>query len=433
VIASSRTFRRARGACVNVNLKTIGELHLLPVWVNPNHRVSSAKILLTGHRMRALGVIEGGQLIGTIGFEELVSAPDQDEVRRFVRPLNRTVGPEDSTRAVADLMAAEQQDYIPVADRGQFLGVVTATMLLGELGRSWDPLTGLSWSDGLRDWGIKQLKAGSEVTILFIDLDDFGLYNKKFGHIVGDRVLVKVAEYLSSVADSESDVVVRYGGDEFAIATLRTRRETEELLRSIERGLQGALVADSDQPVAFSAGIYGGRRTRERENVHYSATLDALINMASRGAMAAKVSKRGQKELELAPESGPTLRLEEAAEQEGGKIAVVEVFASGEGSMAMDTVILSQGDRIVSGVHTRGEGSRVESVARATGRAIERLIPEFQVESSRVELIETETGGRCISYEGLAHVGGEIRPIVQTLTVGDDLYRAAAEVVVAAL
>ncbi|HRK23279.1 MAG TPA: hypothetical protein PLX06_15775, partial [Fimbriimonadaceae bacterium] len=71
-------------------LKTIGELQLLPVWVNPNHRVATAKILLAGHRLRALGVIEGGQLLGTIGFEELAPASDSDEIGRFVRPISRT-------------------------------------------------------------------------------------------------------------------------------------------------------------------------------------------------------------------------------------------------------------------------------------------------------------------------------------------------------
>lgn len=414
-------------------MKTIGELQLLPVWVNPNHRVASAKILLAGHKLRALGVIEGGTLIGTIGFEELSLASDQDEVRRFAKPLSRTINPEDPCRSVADIMAADQLDYLPVVERGQYLGVVTSTMLLGELGRSWDPLTGLSWSDGLRDWGMQKLKDGNDVTILFLDLDDFGLYNKKFGHIVGDRVLMKVAEYLRTMVESETDVLVRYGGDEFAIATLRTRRETEDLLKNIERGLQGTLVAESDEPVSVSAGIFGGRRTKERENVHYSATLDSLINMASRDAMAAKVEKKRIKAegpapaAVAAPEPSAPQRISGLEE-----VSVVEVFSTGDSPSSMDTVILSQKDKVASGVHARGDSTRVQSVVSAAAKALERLAPPLKFEIGDVELSEREAGERYVTVSGRVSVGDESRNVSASCRASADPYRAAAEAVIEA-
>lgn len=402
-------------------MKTIGELQLLPVWVNPNHRVATAKILLSGHRLRALGIIEGGQLIGTIGFEELSVACDSDEVGRFARPLTRMVSPDDPTRSVADIMAADDLDCLPVVDRGRFLGIVTATMLLSELGRSWDPLTGLTWSDGLREWGIQQLRDGREVTILFIDLDDFGQYNKKFGHIVGDRVLVKVAHYLRSAVDPSQDVLVRYGGDEFAIATVRSRADTEDLLRNLERGLQGTLVADSDQPITFSAGIFGGRRTKERENVHFSATLDTMINMASKGAMAAKVAK---KEGQSAPAA--------SAEVEVAPIAVVEVFFSGDTPSALSTVILSQKDRVASGVHTRGELTKTQSVVHAALKALERLVETRRFEIENVQLSENDSGDRFVTVSGHVIEGESTQPTSSSKPVGTDVYRATAEAAVEA-
>jgi len=402
-------------------LKTIGELQLLPVWVNPNHRVATAKILLAGHRLRALGVIEGGQLLGTIGFEELAPASDSDEIGRFVRPISRTISPDEPTRAVADIMAAEGLDYLPIVEKGRFLGVVTATMLLSELGRSWDPLTGLTWSDGLREWGIQQLRDGREVTIIFVDLDDFGQYNKKFGHIVGDRVLVKVAQYLRTAVDAEQDVLVRYGGDEFAIATLRSRRDTEDLLRNLERGIQGTLVADSDQPITFSAGIFGGRRTKERENVHYSATLDTLINMASKAAMAAKLDK---KEAVLTPAA--------KAPADIPTISVVEVFFSGDTPSALSTVILSQKDRVASGVHTRGEMTKSQSVVYAALKALERLAEGRRFELENVQLSENETGDRFVTVSGHVSEADSSWPTSATLPAGQDVFRATAEATVQA-
>jgi IMP dehydrogenase len=400
-------------------LKTIGELPFLPVWVNPKHRATSARILLAGHRVSAIGVIEGGVLLGTLGYEELMGLPEDEEVGRYARQLGLVAGPKDTVRDVADRMAAESLDYMPVVDRGEFLGIVTATMLLKDVARSWDPLTGLSWSDGLRDWGIQQLRDGREVTILFLDLDDFGQYNKKYGHIVGDRVLVKVARYLEGAIEQESDVLVRYGGDEFAIATVRTRRETEELLRQLERGLAGTLVADTDEPVSFSAGIFGGRRSKERENVHYSATLDSLINMASRAAQASKEAKKTEPAVEP---PGP------AKEQPGEAFAVLEVFFSGDSPSAMTTVVLSRGEKVASGVHTRGEATKVQSVAAATVRALERICPDLGIEVDDVQLAEGENGEKVVTVA--ARMGDRLE--TATRRVGADLYRTVSETVVEA-
>lgn len=54
------------------------------------------------------------------------------------------------------------------------------------------------------------------LAILFIDLDDFKPVNDRFGHQTGDMLLCQVAEKLTA-ALRKTDVVARFGGDEFAI------------------------------------------------------------------------------------------------------------------------------------------------------------------------------------------------------------------------
>jgi diguanylate cyclase (GGDEF)-like protein len=80
-------------------------------------------------------------------------------------------------------------------------------------------------------------------SLLFLDLDNFKLINDRYGHEVGDLLLIEVAERLTS-AVRDTDTVARYGGDEFVIiisnlnidqkaAVARTELIVEKVLKSI--------------------------------------------------------------------------------------------------------------------------------------------------------------------------------------------------------
>ncbi len=58
---------------------------------------------------------------------------------------------------------------------------------------------------------------GEIAAVIFLDLDGFKPINDQYGHAIGDRVLVEVAQRLATIARRRSDVVARLGGDEFVI------------------------------------------------------------------------------------------------------------------------------------------------------------------------------------------------------------------------
>jgi IMP dehydrogenase len=452
-------------------MQSLDTLNMLPVWVNPDHLAATAKIILAGHHLKVLGVLDGQELVGIITAADLDDKPESTRVRELMQRPDGAIEATTPLRQLAELFWQEDLDFLPITDRGRFRGIVTPNMLLREMARSWDPLTGLSWSDSLREWGVEHLKGGHEITILFIDLDDFGNYNKKYGHIVGDRVLKRVADMIQEKIEAGQDLLVRYGGDEFAVGTLRDQQQALDLANALQSDMANLRVAGSDEPVTFCIGVQGGKRTKERENVHYAATLDNLINLASKACMAQKTDRKSgvistepaaavtaiaepeAEHEEITSETAadlaeahvepaaaePVIAPEAVVEVEVQKpepqaetiieraLRITEVVADAADANSVTQVSIDADGKIVTGVCPRKGGSVVKSVALATANAISQIRAEVKLDIREVNLTESETGVRFISVIGTSKVGEEDRPIGGVGTVGRNLYQTVAE------
>ncbi len=69
----------------------------------------------------------------------------------------------------------------------------------------------------------------SNLTVMVFDIDDFKSINDQFGHLVGDKAIVAVANTAQSVTD-ERMTLARIGGEEFALVTAALSAEEAEVL-----------------------------------------------------------------------------------------------------------------------------------------------------------------------------------------------------------
>jgi len=85
----------------------------------------------------------------------------------------------------------------------------------------------------------KLYKETSNLTVLMIDMDHFKSINDKYGHNVGDMVLQKVAHLLIQNTRNKSDMVIRWGGDEFILLlSFGDENEVNQIIERLENGFK---------------------------------------------------------------------------------------------------------------------------------------------------------------------------------------------------
>ena len=113
----------------------------------------------------------------------------------------------------------------------------------------------------------------SGAVVMFLDLDDFKLVNDEYGHATGDRLLVEVAQRLRSAVRS-TDLVGRFGGDEFVVAMEGRPEPTRDAaLATLGRALAEPVVLDGAE--ASAAASIGARLVRPGETVSAEQALSA--------------------------------------------------------------------------------------------------------------------------------------------------------------
>jgi diguanylate cyclase (GGDEF)-like protein len=137
-----------------------------------------------------------------------------------------------------------------------------------------DPLTGAgnarSFAEVCRAELSRSKRHNRPVTIAYLDLDDFKKVNDELGHAAGDRVLRTVVDTLRATLRT-SDVVARFGGDEFGLLLPETDEEAASIAVARVQEFLGAALDDPGSPT-FSMGVATFTTVPE--------TVDAMIHAA---------------------------------------------------------------------------------------------------------------------------------------------------------
>ena len=258
------------------------------LYVTPEATVRTAVELLRSHHAEIVPVVDSGRIIGLLEPLTLSLYDGEVGVSEIMQPDPLTVHPEDAISFVAHQMRKLRVRQAPVVAEDELIGLVSDRDILSVWGNVHDDLTGLPVQHQFRRWVLTNLAAAREVAILFLDLDNFGEVNKKHGHVIGDRLLTAIASVLRASTNPEQDFLCRYGGDEFAIATIRSASDTYDLAVRIRDQVATVHIDGREETIGISIGMAGGRRVRPRADQHAESTLDDLITQASTASTTAK-------------------------------------------------------------------------------------------------------------------------------------------------
>ncbi|MFQ5843260.1 MAG: GGDEF domain-containing protein [Thermodesulfobacteriota bacterium] len=128
------------------------------------------------------------------------------------------------------------------------------------------------------------------ISLIMLDIDHFKVYNDNNGHLAGDGALKKVARLISG-AIRETDIVGRYGGEEFAIILLHADlTQVEDVAERIRSTIEEAPFPNEElQPMGKITVSMGGSCLSDGME-----TLEDLIRSADEALYRAKGNGRNQ-------------------------------------------------------------------------------------------------------------------------------------------
>jgi diguanylate cyclase (GGDEF)-like protein len=390
----------ALGAVVGIGILLLFAPESLAPWVDLGVRPVITALIAAG-----FGVVLTSILVRahqSYRFERLVKAAERiaaGDYTAYVAPRGNGLEAR-LARAVNDIAAA----LVDTHDRAtvdRLTGVANRQSLLAALFAETE----------------RASRYGRPLSVAFVDIDHFKAVNDTYGHAVGDIVLRGVAQEISANLRT-SDMIGRYGGEEFMLILTETNIEEgatlTEKLRTLVQRQRFAIEGAADIAVTISIGIAGGSGNKLR--------MDTLVRDADAAMYSAKSLGRNQTYVFAEPDDDA--RVPRAPISAAGRARAVEIgLRAREASMAALTSVL---DPLP---HYRGQPSAlIASIVVSLARQLQ--LTDAEIDRLRVAALLHDVGKVAVPEEILekpsALTSSEWRTVVQHPRIGQVILEQAA-------
>lgn len=145
---------------------------------------------------------------------------------------------------------------------------------------------------------VNNIRYGIPFSIFIFDLDYFKMINDRYGHLIGDEVLCSTVDAVRS-ALRLTDVLARFGGEEFTVYLPHTNREQADLIAeqvksAVEKNLVPTGVGDGSIAVTISMGVISIEQFDSADLDNPKAFLRELMAQADAALYEAKYNGRNR-------------------------------------------------------------------------------------------------------------------------------------------
>lgn len=217
--------------------------------INSGRSIQYASELMNELNIGTLVVLDFGSILGIITSRDIRSSHPNRLVADAMTANPICISSSEFIWDALEVMEQYRIKKLLVMKNDDCMGLITRESIKIGLCELYDPLTGLYRSPYIQMIYEHSQNNQQPYVFIFIDLNDFGEINKRYGHPIGDDIIVGYSNYLRSLLKA-NEFACRYAGDEFImLATGNHERATE-----LEQQLSGIYVIQ-DVPVSASFGL----------------------------------------------------------------------------------------------------------------------------------------------------------------------------------
>jgi len=199
--------------CIALIIASINDIAFYNIWLN-DHSVPFLRNIVRAGNISSIGqlifvLLNSLELSRKFGLALVEREKMTAQLQEINLNLDKLV--QKRTKALEEYREQIEQQKAELEKVNKALQVLSLKDPLTDLWnrRHYDRTIQLEWNRSLRN--------KYPLALMMIDIDNFKAYNDYYGHKAGDECLVKVAQTTQEFFRRASDLVVRYGGEEFVV------------------------------------------------------------------------------------------------------------------------------------------------------------------------------------------------------------------------